>query len=371
MIADEGADGDDRFQAIFACAPECLKRVGPDGRLIDMNPAGLRMIGASSIEQVRGRDLLELIEPSHRRAFREALAAVFNGRSVQLQYEIVGLTGERLWMDQSAAPLFDRTDRGRVVEMVAITRDITAQRAAEAELLRAKVVEEVARSKSLFLARVGNDLKNPLGQIIGYGELLKESALERDRPDELADIDRVLGAGRQLLAMLNQMLAVAQADGRGAASAGEVDLAELIDDAVAAAGPILHATRSEVRLELTGAPGAWACDAQKLDQCLRSALSAAAGFAVGGAVTIRALGVLDQGSPRLQIEIAACGEALARREPDNPGHELGPPALKLARDTARTMGGELKAFPEPAGARFVIRVPAQPRSAEPLDLTAA
>jgi PAS domain S-box-containing protein len=374
MLVERGGAGeeDGRFRAIFACAPECIKRVGAEGRLIDINPAGLRMIGAASVEDVRGRNLIELIAPGHHRAFRDAIEAVFQGRSVQLQFEMVGLAGQRLWMDQSAAPLFDGSDPPRVVEMLAITRDITAQLAAERELLRAKVSEEVARSKSLFLAKVGNDLKTPLGQIIGYGELLKESALERGRDDELGDVQRVLDAAAQLLSMLNHMLAISQADARrDAAGVASFDLAELVDDAAAAIRSILHAMATEVVAELSDAPQIWRGDAHKLDQCLRSALTAAAEFAARGAITVRSLAVFDQGSPRLQIEIAATGEGLCAREGEALGHELGPSALKLARDTARMMGGDLKVCAEPKGARLLVRVPAEPVTAGPLEMTAA
>src|SRR5262245_31653236 len=139
---------DGRFEAVFSCVPECVRRVDAEGRLIDINPAGLAMIDAASVEDVRGHNLLGLIDPAYHNAFRAAVQQGFNGQAVQLQFEVVGLKGRRLWMDQSAAPLFDPAKPGRVIEMVALTRDITALRASEAALLHAKVAEEVARSKS-------------------------------------------------------------------------------------------------------------------------------------------------------------------------------------------------------------------------------
>jgi len=367
----EGGSQDGRFKAVFACAPECIKRIGADGRLIDMNPAGLRMIDAARLEDVRGHDLLDLVDPQYHRAFREALASVFQGKSVQLQFEAVGLKGRRLWMDQSAAPLFDRNEPGKVVEMIAVTRDITALRAVEGELVRAKVAEEVARSKALFFSSIGNDLKTPLNQIVGYGELLKETALEQGRHDELADIGRLLEAAGRLVSLINQMLAVSLEEARRAASgAAAFDLAELVDDAAAAVKPVLRAAAAEVVVELSEAPQLWTGDADKLDQCLRSALSAAAEFAVKGAITINALAVFGQGCPQLQLEIVARGERL---EPfrARARHELGLSALKLARDTARLMGGELKISAEPDGARLLLRVPARTASAEPFEASAA
>lgn len=363
-----GEDG--RFKAIFSCVPECVKRIAADGRLIDINPAGLAMIDAGSLEQVRGRDLIELIDPAYRGPFRDAISSVFAGKSVQLQFEVVGLAGRRLWMDQSAAPLFDRS--GAVVEMVAVTRDVTAQRAAEAELLRAKVVEEVARARSLFLASVGNELKTPLNQIMGYGELLKEVALEQSRHGDIADIDKILQASSQLLSMINQMQAVSLADGRRSEPGiGAFDLFELIDDALARINPVLQAVLAQAKVEVDGAPQLWTGDRHRIEQCLGAALSAAAEFAGGGAITVSALAVFDKGCPQLQLEIRARGErlgaeALQAMSLAAGARAIGASRLELARSTARLMGGDLRISAEPHGARLLVLAPACPQEREPL-----
>ncbi len=354
--ADEG-----RFQAVFACVPECVKRVDAEGRLIDINPAGLAMIDAAALDEVRGADLLGLIDPAYHSAFRDALAQVFAGKAVQLQFEVIGLKGRRLWMDQSAAPLFDGGTTGKVIEMVAVTRDITALRESEAALLRAKVAEEVARSKALFLANVGNDLKTPLGQILGYSELLKEAALDQGRVDDVADIERVLEAGSRLSSMLNQLLAIALEDARRQNSGiTPFDLGELVEDALAFIRPVLQASGTHVAATLGEASQTWVGDGERLNQCLRSALSAASEFAAKGVIEIHAATVTEAGRAQLRLEISA-RRAKTHEEPvprSSPPAELGPSALRLARDTARAMGGDIKVTPEPQGARFVLRVPA-------------
>jgi len=152
-------------------------------------------------------------------------------------------------------------------------KDRSIQRAAETAISRAKVAEEVAKAKSLFFANVGNDLKTPLNQIIGYSELLKETAFDKGRHDEISDIDRVLEAASRLSSMLNQMLAISLDDSRRCVSdINTFDLPELVDDATARLKSILHAATTRVCLALEGAPQTWIGDKQKLDQCLRSVL---------------------------------------------------------------------------------------------------
>src|SRR2546426_11325818 len=47
-------DTQERLRTIIASDPDCVKQLAAEGRLLDMNPAGLAMIQAESIEQGRG-----------------------------------------------------------------------------------------------------------------------------------------------------------------------------------------------------------------------------------------------------------------------------------------------------------------------------
>ena len=49
------ADREARLRVIVQSSPECVKLLGPDGTLLDMNPAGLAMIEAGTLDQVRGQ----------------------------------------------------------------------------------------------------------------------------------------------------------------------------------------------------------------------------------------------------------------------------------------------------------------------------
>jgi len=367
------AQNDSRFRAIFASEPECVKIIGSDCSLIDMNPAGLRMIDAVSIESVRGRNLLGLIDPAYHEPFRESLAAVFRGESVQLQFEVVGLRGRRLWMDQSAAPLFDPNNPNRVVEMVAVTRDITAQREAEAEALRAKLAEAISRSKSEFLANVSHELKTPLNHILGYSELLLEAALDEGRQRDAVDHQRVLGAANRLLSMINQMLAVAQIDAsRHKVCVEECDVGTIIHDAVTAIKTQADAHGNEITIEISDERGLWNCDSSKIDQCLRSLLSNAAKFTSNGVISVRAsrdgrdgaswlqLEVIDTGQGIDESRLAAIFEPFSRTDSGPPErNEIGL-GLAVARQIARLMGGDLTvASTTGQGSRFTLRVPAE------------
>jgi PAS domain S-box-containing protein len=127
---------EERYRAIVEAEPQCVKVLAPDGMLLDMNPAGLRMIEADSLDQVRGRDMLQLVAPYHRDAFREMHRRVMAGGSGTLEFEIIGLKGGRRWLETHAVPL--RGADGEATGLLGITRDITERRQADDELRRSE-----------------------------------------------------------------------------------------------------------------------------------------------------------------------------------------------------------------------------------------
>ena len=122
------------LQTIIDTEPECVKLVAEDGALLQMNRAGLAMIGADSLAQVAGLPVSDLVAPEHRAAFLALNRRIFAGESATLEFEIVGLTGVRRWMETHAVPM--RDTHGRITAHLAVTRDVTARKAAEKELAK-------------------------------------------------------------------------------------------------------------------------------------------------------------------------------------------------------------------------------------------
>ena len=87
------------LQAIIDTEPECVKLLDGNSGLIMMNPAGLSMIEAESLDQVRGQCILPLVVPEYREALQELTKRVFNGESGTLLFEMVGMKGRHLWLN--------------------------------------------------------------------------------------------------------------------------------------------------------------------------------------------------------------------------------------------------------------------------------
>jgi PAS domain S-box-containing protein len=117
---------------ILEAEPACVKVVGPDGSLVDMNAAGLAMLEADSLGEAQRQPLIEFLAPAHRSAFGALHRKVMQGDSGTLEFEVVGLRGTARWLDTQAVPL--RDSQGKVAALLGVTRDITERRQADQAL---------------------------------------------------------------------------------------------------------------------------------------------------------------------------------------------------------------------------------------------
>jgi len=199
-VYQELADNEQRLRTVLDNEPECVKFVDRDYVLRMINPAGLAMIGAEHEREAIGHDVRELVVPEHRDAFESFHERVLAGSTETLEFEIVGLKGERRWVDSHAAPL--RGADGAVLGQLAVTRDITESRRLSRSLIEAADLEQ---------RRIGHDLHDGLGQdLTGVALMLKGLQGQLDRPPEAirADLEEVIR-------LVNQMLRNTRALARG------------------------------------------------------------------------------------------------------------------------------------------------------------
>ncbi len=136
LLLSQLADNQLKLHTIIEAEPECVKLVSQDGRLLQMNQAGLMMLEADSPEQVIGHPVYGVLLPEHRAAYRAAIIQVFQGKSVNLEFEIQGLHGTHRWLHSHAVPL--RDVKGNITAMLSLTRDITEQKSTYAALQAAQ-----------------------------------------------------------------------------------------------------------------------------------------------------------------------------------------------------------------------------------------
>ena len=123
------AESENRLRTIYETEPECIKLLGREGELLEMNPAGLAMIEAENLEMVKGKSVLGIVAPAYRKAFEKLTRDVFKGKSGTLEFEIIGLKGAHRWLETHAVPM--RDPAGTIIALLGVTINITERKKAE------------------------------------------------------------------------------------------------------------------------------------------------------------------------------------------------------------------------------------------------
>ena len=157
---------------------------------------------------------------------------------------------------------------------------------AEEQLVRAKgLAEEASRTKSLFLANMSHELRTPLNAILGYSEMLQEEAQDAGVPDFVPDLQKINGAGKHLLSLINDVLDISKIEaGKMELYLEEFDVAALLDEVEATVQPLVAKNGNALRVERRGELGTMRSDLTKVRQCLFNLVSNAAKFTEGGTI---------------------------------------------------------------------------------------
>ena len=136
-------ESEQKLRAIFENSPQCIKVLNAAGELLQINPAGQRMINAKNAQSVLGESVFPIIAPEDRESYHAYHDSICQGKSGTLEYDIISLTGVRRNLATTSAPLLDPD--GTVLHL-AITQDISKRKEAETELyLRERAIQAVSQ----------------------------------------------------------------------------------------------------------------------------------------------------------------------------------------------------------------------------------
>ena len=153
---------------------------------------------------------------------------------------------------------------------------------------KSRQLAEASQHKSQFLANMSYELRTPLNAIIGVSEMLREDAEALKQDTE--PLDRVLGAGRHLLALINDILDLSKIEaGRMELALTTFALAPLIDDVVKTIEPLAAKNSNCVSVNCDAAIGTVHADQMRLRQALLNLMSNANKFTDRGTITIDAV----------------------------------------------------------------------------------
>ena len=240
---------------------------------------------------------------------------------------------------------------------------------------KSRQLAEASQHKSQFLANMSHELRTPLNAIIGFTEMLQEEAeaLKQD----VEPLDRVLGAGRHLLALINDILDLSKIEaGRMELNLETFALPPLIDEVVKTIEPLAAKNGNQVAVHCDAAIGTMHADQMRLRQALFNLMSNANKFTEKGTVTIAAHQEQENGRDWVTLSVADTGIGMTAEQMGKLFQEFSQASsttaskyggtglgLVISRRFCQMMGGDITVASEPGkGSMFTVRLPGGPPS---------
>jgi signal transduction histidine kinase/CheY-like chemotaxis protein len=257
---------------------------------------------------------------------------------------------------------------------IIIYTDITERKRYEEALTAARdQAEAMSLTKSAFLANMSHELRTPLNAILGVTEMLQEDARDLKRDDEIEPLNRVSGAARHLLALINDILDLSKIEaGRMELSLETFSVAPLIDEVVKTVETLAAKNGNRIVVDCDPATRSIHADQMRVRQALLNLASNANKFTERGTVTIRARRLEIDDREWIEIAVTDTGIGMTPAQMENLFQEFSQAdtsttrkyggtglGLAISQRFCHMMGGGISVQSEPGrGSTFTIRLPA-------------
>jgi signal transduction histidine kinase len=235
---------------------------------------------------------------------------------------------------------------------------------------RSGELTKASQHKSQFLANMSHELRTPLNAIIGVSEMLREDAEALNQDTE--PLDRVLGAARTLLALINDILDLSKIEaGRMELHLETFPLAPVIKDVAKTIEPMATKNGNRLVIDNTAELGTIHADQTRFRQSLLNLASNANKFTEKGTVTIAAHAGQENGRDWITIAVADTGIGMTPEQMSKLFQEFSQVSsataskyggtglgLAISKRFCQMMGGDITVESEPGrGSTFTIRLP--------------
>ncbi|MGB8980959.1 MAG: PAS domain S-box protein [Anaerolineales bacterium] len=289
QVEEDLRESEERYRQLVEVSPIPMW-INRDGVITYMNPAALRVLGATDLEQVMGKSPYDFIHPDYHPLVKERITQTVTARTSapMLEEKYVRLDGKVIDVEVIATPF--ATFHGSAIQV--LFQDITQRKQSQAE--RETLIRDLeAKNAELerFTYTVSHDLKAPLITIRGFLGYIEQDVISGDMERLKADMQRIAAATDKLHRLLNELLELSRI-GRLMNPPENVSFGDLVQESLKLMEGRLREKNTEVKIQ--GDLPVVFGDAQRLQEVIQNLLDNAAKFM--GAQT------------QPLIEIGTCGE---------------------------------------------------------------
>jgi PAS domain S-box-containing protein len=355
---------DDVAEDLFSNLQDGVILMNQNEDILQINQAAQKLVG---IEQNRSLDnrILAMVRQYHEGA---------NDRNYETTF---GRGKAKRIIQVASSPV---QQHGRSIGSIIFLRDLTNQKQAELEIRRVNMDLSAARdqalqanrAKSAFLANMSHELRTPLNAIIGYSEMLEEEVMDVGQESIVPDLQKIQGAGRQLLSLINDILDLSKIEaGKMDVYAESFSVSALVAEVGETIRPISEQNANTLTILCDDGVGMMESDITKVRQVLLNLLSNASKFTHKGYISLQVRREPYNGIPAIRFDVSDTGIGMSAEQQKNlfqyfsqadasttrkyGGTGLG---LAISRRFCRMLGGDIEVQSTPGtGSVFTVHLP--------------
>ncbi len=305
-------------RSLIEASHDPLVTINAEGKIMDMNEAFANIID-SKRETLKDTDFFDYFTDSQKA--REVYQEVF-AKGFVADYPLTIMDGKLTDVLFNGSVYKD--DKGNVLGVVIVARDITEQKRIEKELTEAKVFAELAteiaeeakikaesatriaedavKAKQQFLSNMSHEIRTPMNAIIGFTKVVLKTSLTDKQKEYLSAIKI---SGDALIVLINDILDLAKVD------AGKMTFEQTPFKMALSISAMLHLFETKIQeknLELVKEydnriPDVLIGDSVRLHQIILNLVSNAVKFTSKGKITV-SVRLLKEDNEKATIEFA-------------------------------------------------------------------
>ncbi len=369
---------EERYRKLMHAANDAIFLMKND-IFIECNPRTLEMFGCSEDQIIGCQPYIfsPPTQPDGRSSTDKALDkinAALAGRFQFFEWKHCRWDGSEFDAEVSLSRLVF----GNELYLLAIVRDITDRKHAEASLIEAKEkAEALNRLKNNFLANISHEIRTPLNGIIGFTSILVE---ELKHLEHRSYAQRILKGSQRLLNTINDLLDLSKLEaGKRDFERIELDLVQACRANVSLLEPL--ALQKEIRLEVRAyQPSIYAkLDLKAFDQIMLNLLGNALKFTAKGQVRVELDQIATESGAKAIVRVMDTGIGISpeflpyifdefKQESSGYGrhYEGTGLGLKISKKLLELMDGTINVESAKGhGTTFILRFPAiEPQRSE-------
>ena len=190
---------EEKYSHLFSEIEDVVFVSTPEGRFIDINPAGAKMFGYSSVKEILDLDIEKVFYTDHEDRIKYKKLMQRKGRVKDYELVVKNKNGDKVFVSETSTAV--RDEKGAIVAYQGILRDVTYQRQLEQRLFQAKKMESIG----MLAGGVAHDFNNILTTIRGYADLMMMNLKSTD--PFFKDVDNIIKGVKRAEELIRQLLA--------------------------------------------------------------------------------------------------------------------------------------------------------------------